>query len=90
MTKDEFLTKAAAGEAVLVDIREDAELAASPSPAGALHVPLSKLAEHVHKLPTDKLVVTICQSGGRCVPVTQLLNVNGFTADYIEGGLSNW
>lgn len=92
MTKDEYQKKAEAGEAVLVDIREPDELVAEPSPEGAINIPMSSLpqAEAAGKLPKDKLVVTLCRSGGRCQPVTAFLRGHGYQADFIEGGMMGW
>ena len=92
MTKEEFLAKEAAGEAVLVDIRELPELSVVPSPARALQMPLSDITEpeSLAKLPKDKTIVTLCASGGRCGPANSFLANEGYVVDMIEGGLMGW
>jgi rhodanese-related sulfurtransferase len=92
MTREEFLAKEAAGEAVLVDIRESQELAVVPSPARALHVPLSSFTEigSLVKIPKEKMIVTLCASGGRCGPANSFLANEGYVVDMIDGGLIGW
>jgi rhodanese-related sulfurtransferase len=92
MTKEEFLAKAEKGEVILIDIREAAELAMLPSPAPARHIPMSEMVEAEAKgdLPKDKIIVTICHSGGRCLPVNGYLVSRGYQVDHIEGGMMGW
>lgn len=92
MTRQEFLKRAASGEVVLIDIREPFELALMPSPEGAINIPMSRLpeAETAGELPKDKVVVTICQSGGRCQPVNTYLSAHGYQTDMIDGGMMGW
>jgi len=40
-----FLARIAAGDMVLIDLREEGELAATGSAQGALHLPLGRLAQ---------------------------------------------
>lgn len=92
MTREEFKKRAAAGEVVLIDIREPFELTLAPNPAGAINIPMSRLAaaEAAGELPKDKLIVTLCQSGGRCFPVNEYLSARGYRVDAIDGGLVGW
>ena len=88
MTKEDF-EKIDLKTTLVIDLREDDELAVTPSPLGAIHVPTALMMEKVasETLPKDKKVVTICHSGGRCQTVTNLLLEHGYQADYLEGGL---
>lgn len=88
MTKEEFY-KADSTKVLLVDIREDSELEDSPSPVEAIHIAMSQIAEVVAegRLPKDRLIVTLCYSGGRCVMVNKFLEINGYKTDYLEGGM---
>lgn len=88
MTKNEFY-KAGLDKVLLVDIREDEELEDMPSPIEAIHIPMSHIAEVVAegRLPKDRLIVTLCYSGGRCSMVNKFLEINGFSTDYLEGGM---
>lgn len=92
MTKEEFLAKEQAGAAVLIDIREPMELAALPALTVARNVPMSQLVavEAQGGLPKDKLIVTICHSGGRCGAVNGYLASRGYQVDQIDGGMLGW
>jgi rhodanese-related sulfurtransferase len=91
MTKEELL-KSKPAEIIVVDIREDYEVSESPLPFENLHVPMSRLVESVGKneLPKDKIIVTVCLSGARCLAVNHFLEANGYKVDYLEGGIINW
>ncbi len=88
MTKEEF-EKINPRETLVIDLREDDELAVAPSPVGAVHVPTALMMEKVENeiLPKDKKIITLCHSGGRCQIVTKLLQDHGYKADYLEGGI---
>ncbi len=88
MTKEELKT-ITQDDYMLVDIREDSELIQLPSLPGAIHIPLQQLlllAED-EQLPKDKLIVTVCYSGGRCYPVNHILKDLGYQVDLLEGGM---
>lgn len=92
MKKEEFLVKEQAGTAVLIDIREPMELAALPTVPSARNIPMSQLVavEAQGELPKDKLIVTICYSGGRCGAVNGYLASRGYHVDQIDGGMLGW
>lgn len=77
------------GRAVLVDVREDDEVAAAAIP-GALHIPLGELSRRSGEIPKDKQVYFICRSGNRsglaCEQASMLLP----TAASVEGGIRAW
>ncbi|NCN11786.1 rhodanese-like domain-containing protein [Candidatus Kaiserbacteria bacterium] len=76
---------------LLVDIREPAELAALPMLTGSINIPMSRITAAVGtpKLPRDKKIVTICYSGARCFAVNEYLKAQGYSVDYLEGGISS-
>jgi len=78
-----------AGQAVLVDVREDGEWAAGHAP-GAVHVPLGQLAERVGELPTGRPLVMVCRLGGRSARATAFLVGEGHDAVNLEGGMQAW
>ncbi|MEV4256228.1 rhodanese-like domain-containing protein [Spirillospora sp. NPDC049652] len=83
--------RVAAGEAVLLDVREAGEWKAGHAP-GALHLPLSRLAAGA-QLPAaarDKPVVAICRSGGRSRQAAQILAGRGVDVVDVTGGMSAW
>ena len=89
MTKETFL-QLDPNSVRIIDIREDSEIANLASPEGSIHIPMQILASQIQsgKLPKDKPVITVCYSGGRCHTINQFLQQNGYTADYLEGGVA--
>ncbi len=64
-------------DAVLLDIREDAELLAFALP-GAAHIPLSQLRERLGELDKAKEYITFCAIGVRSYNAARILSQNGF------------
>lgn len=62
----------AAGNALLVDVREQDEVACGRPDFGVayLHCPLSAFMEHADGLPTDKTLIIMCAHGIRSIQVT--------------------
>ncbi len=78
------------GKAILVDVREDHELAEGSIP-GAERVPLSRLRKDVPDLPRDKAILCICRSGRRSVPAARRFLKSGYTQVFsVRGGLKDW
>ena len=86
------------GDAVLIDIRDSAELAASGKAAGALHLPRGSLefkadltAPSADKsLSHDKPIILYCASGGRAALAGKLLQDMGYATVYNLGGFKDW
>lgn len=91
MTK-ETLQNIDPSEVLLVDIREPAEIVTQPSIPGAIHIPMGEIIREAEdgKLPTDKTIVTVCRSGGRCQIVNHELTARGYRVDWLEGGMNEW
>ena len=53
----DLLDRSRPGELILVDVREAAEFSSGHLP-GALHIPLSRLAERARDIPRGRPVVT--------------------------------
>lgn len=64
-------------DAVLLDVREDAELMAFALP-GAKHIPLGQLRNRLDELDKSKLYVTFCAIGVRSYNAARILSQNGF------------
>ena len=77
----------AAGQVLLVDVREDGEWAAGHAP-GAVHIPLSALG--VTDVPTDRPVVAVCRSGNRSGVAAAQLAQAGFKVANMAGGMTAW
>lgn len=76
-------------DAVLLDVREDDEWAAGHAP-GAVHVPMTELADRLDDLPDGSPVYVICRSGGRSARVTAYLNQQGWDSVNVAGGMGAW
>ena len=94
----EAVAKAAAGEIVLIDVRDGMELRASGTAKGALHVPLAAIRmkcdpsspECLKQLSVDKPVALYCASGARSAGAAQMLAQMGYKTVYNLGGLYDW
>lgn len=81
---------ARAGTVRLVDVREPNEWAEARI-AGAVHAPLSRLAEEAAALPDDKPVVFYCAGGVRSVKAVAVCQQLGLKHDtHMGGGISAW
>lgn len=83
--------RARAGEAVLLDVREDAEFATGHAPE-AVSLPLGRLATGA-PLPEavkGRQVLAICRSGNRSRKAAELLVARGVEALDVDGGMRAW
>ncbi|MBI1171231.1 sulfurtransferase [bacterium] len=93
----DLMAKVAAGKVLLVDVRERAELQASGTAKGAIHIPVALIAmkadpkgpDHDKRFKADKPVAVFCASGGRSGMAVQALQKLGYDAMNL-GGFSNW
>lgn len=77
------------GEAVILDVREEDEVAYARIP-GSLHIPLFELQSRLDEVPKDRLVVCQCASGGRSLGATAVLLRHGRDAANLTGGIMAW
>lgn len=75
--------------AYVIDVREPMEYLAGHVP-GAELVPMSRITSYLDRLPRDREVFVICQSGNRSLSMTSLLERMGIQAVNVEGGTSAW
>ncbi len=77
--------------AVVIDVREDAEVQTQHVP-GMVHIPMSEIQARIDELPTDRDLVIFCRSGNRSSKVADLLNSLGDWGDVAncEGGILAW
>jgi rhodanese-related sulfurtransferase len=68
----------AKGQVVVLDVREASELAETGTVKGAIHIPLGQLEARLGELPTDKVILAACRSGGRASRALALLEAKGF------------
>jgi rhodanese-related sulfurtransferase len=64
--------------ALLLDVRSTSEFAGGALP-GAINIPGSELSSRLDELPTNRTIVTYCQSGSRSASAATLLRNKGFT-----------
>ena len=87
-----------ANGALLVDVRDSAELAQTGKAAGAVHIPRGSLelkADPTTSNPDknfalDRPVITHCGGGGRAALAGKLLKDMGYQKVYNLGGLKDW
>jgi hydroxyacylglutathione hydrolase len=79
-----------AGGAELVDVRNSSEFAAGHL-AGAVNLPLGRLAERLDELPRGGTLVVHCQSGARAGVAASLLAARGFhDVRHLAGDYAGW
>jgi rhodanese-related sulfurtransferase len=78
-----------AGEAELVDVRQDYEWEAGRI-AGARHIPLDALPGRAAEIDRSRAVVFLCRSGGRSAMATEAFRASGVEAYNLEGGIEAW
>jgi rhodanese-related sulfurtransferase len=84
--------------ALLLDIRDSAEVAASGKAAGATHIPRGSLEFKADpespafdkSFAMDKPVIIHCASGGRAALAGKLLRDFGYTKVFNLGGFKDW
>ena len=98
MTAAEAIQKSAAGEIVVLDIRDGGEVAMSGKAKGALHVPLAALRmkadpsspECLAELKSGKPIAVYCASGARSQMAKGMLERMGHAEVHNIGGLAQW
>lgn len=75
--------------AVVVDVREPAELAEVRVP-GVLPIPLGQLVARAGEIPAEGTVYIICRTGARSARACEQLNAMGRRAVNVAGGTVAW
>jgi rhodanese-related sulfurtransferase len=87
-------SQAGAGPAVVLDVREPAELrAASIKPDGfeLVAIPMNEIPQRLAELDPQRPVACLCHHGARSQRVAMFLAANGFdTVANIAGGIDAW
>lgn len=74
----------------VVDVREPDEWTEAHL-EGALHIPLSRLTTHLHRLDPQSQMVMMCQAGARSAIAASLLRARGFSdVRNATGGINAW
>lgn len=91
LTREELITRSAAGEALVLDVRPAEEYAAGHIP-GAISIPVAELAERIAELPVDTDIVVYCR-GEYCAlayDAVRLLNDHGRRGIRLHDGMLEW
>lgn len=86
---DQAAAMIAAGEAALVDVRQDYEWEAGRI-AGAVHIPLDSLPARAAEIDRSRPVIFQCRTGARSAMATDAFRSSGIEAYNLEGGLEAW
>lgn len=78
-----------AGEAELIDVREDEEWEAGHI-AGARHIVLEEVSSHAGEIERERTVVFHCASGNRSAMVADAFRKDGYDAYNMAGGVKAW
>ncbi|MER6980829.1 ArsR/SmtB family transcription factor [Streptomyces carpinensis] len=91
VTREELAARAAAGRAVLLDVRPVEEYRAGHIP-GAVSIPVEELADRIGELPDDAEIVVYCR-GEYCAlayDAARLLTDRGRRAIRLNDGMLEW
>jgi rhodanese-related sulfurtransferase len=91
LTPREANERVVAGEAVLVDVREESEWETGRIPT-SVHVPLSQIRRRGSRgLPEDKEIVFVCRSGARSALAAAMLSEDdALKTANLAGGVQAW
>jgi rhodanese-related sulfurtransferase len=77
-------------EFVLLDVREDDELAVAALD-GALHVPMGQIPARLGEIPREQEIVVMCHGGVRSDSVAHFLRAQGYARVLnLAGGIDAW
>jgi len=86
----DFLKRREQGDAMtLLDVREDWELAVASVP-DVVHIPMAAVPERLSELDRTRDVIVLCRSGRRSLEIAKFLQLNGFRALNLSGGILAW
>ncbi len=90
ITTEELQNKLEKGEELLlVDVREDEEVAEGMIPQ-AKHIKMGEIPESLDQFDKDKQYIIICRSGNRSGNVCAYLQDQGYNVVNMEGGMLQW
>ena len=90
VSADDVFLELAENPPFLLDVREDAELEADGYIDGSLHIALRDVAANLDQIPADQPIVVYCKSGFRGGIATVVLQMLGYDARNMSGGIGAW
>ncbi|MFT8873099.1 MAG: rhodanese-like domain-containing protein [Sporolactobacillus sp.] len=86
--KEDYLSKKQGR--IFIDVRTSNEFSRR-SISGFRNVPLQTLPAQISRLPQDKEIIVICQSGMRSASACKMLSKAGFSQVVnVRGGMNGW
>lgn len=90
ITEKELKEKMAKGGVVLLDVRENDEVANCKIPE-SIHIPLAEVNARFKELDPQKEIVVYCAAGVRSARASKILDGAGFKkVKNLKGGIGNW
>ena len=92
ISPDEALKLLEKNEAVLIDVREQNEVALENIPLeNVLYHPMSVIVERLPYIAKDQQIIVACPGGVRSAKVANLLNRQGYSkVANLDGGFTRW
>jgi len=78
-------------KAILIDVREDSEVAIARIP-NSIHIPLGQVLARMNEIDQTRETVVHCKMGGRSARAIDALQRSGYTGKLInlKGGIIGW
>lgn len=90
ITEKELKEKMAKGGVVLLDVRENDEVANCKIPE-SIHIPLAEVGTRFKELDPQKEIVVYCAAGVRSARASKILDNAGFkNVKNLKGGIGRW
>ena len=90
ITPKDAITAIEAG-AVLIDVREEHEVAEIAYGVEHIHIPLGDIQVRLADFPKDKNIIIGCRSGARSMNACMFLGMNGYDkVQNLQGGIIAW
>jgi rhodanese-related sulfurtransferase len=90
ITPAEYLQRRAQGDSLtLLDVREDWEMSVA-SVEGVVHIPMAQVQARLSELDENTEIVVLCRSGRRSLEIAKLLQLSGYKALNLAGGILAW
>ncbi|NGP44221.1 rhodanese-like domain-containing protein [Bacillaceae bacterium SIJ1] len=89
ISTEELLNKIDELAHVIIDVREDEEVAEGMIP-GAVHMRLATVPERLSELNKDKELIFVCRSGRRSEKAAEYAESHGYTCTNVVGGMLAW
>ena len=74
---------------VLLDVREQYEIDIA-NIKGSLNIPMMEVPNRLSELKKEEIFAVMCHSGIRSAQVCNFLEMKGFTAYNVSGGIDKW